>query len=109
MAWESDLPNTLQAQYYHTTLIHPAEIPQTSGCVDEYRWQGGSLADPQTCGNDPLEDDDELCRRREDRWHTVCGMDVDAIFSQLISGNDSVLENAITTFIDITLSLAEEV
>jgi hypothetical protein len=59
------------------------------------------LADPRTYGNDPLEDDDELCRR-EDRWLTVCGMDVDAIFSQLISGNDSVLENAITTFIDIT-------
>ena len=40
---------------------------------------------------------------------TVCGMDFDAIFSQLISGNDSVLENTITAFIDLTSSLAEEV
>ena len=30
------------------------------------------------------------------------------IFSQMISGNDYVLENAISYFIDITLSLAEE-
>ena len=62
----------------------------------KYRQQGGS---------DPLEDDNELCRRREDRWHTLCGMDVEAIFSQMISGDDSVLENAIITFIDTTLSL----
>ena len=37
------------------------------------------------------------------------GMDVNAIFSELISGNDSVLENAITAFIDLTSSLADEV
>ncbi|MCG8624131.1 MAG: hypothetical protein MJE68_19325 [Proteobacteria bacterium] len=60
-------------------------------------------------GTDPLEDDDDLCRRREDRWHTMCGMDVDAIFSQLISGNHSVLENAITAFIDLTSSLVDEI
>ena len=39
------IPNTLQAQYYHT-LIHPVKIPQTSACADEYQQQGGSLADP---------------------------------------------------------------
>ena len=94
---------TLQAQYCHTTLIHYAEVPQTSACVDEYRQQGGSLADPRIYGNDPLESDDVLSRSREDRWLTQCGMDV-----EMISGNDYVLENAISYFIDITLSLAEE-
>ena len=72
-----------------TTFINHAEIPQTSACVDEYRQQGGSLSDPRTDGSDPLEDDNELCRR-EDRWHTLCGMDVEAIFSQMISGDYSV-------------------
>ena len=43
-AWNSHpiprrgVPNTLQAQYYQTTFINHAEIPQTSACVDS----GGS-------------------------------------------------------------------
>ena len=49
LAWNSHpiprrgVPNTLQVQAFHTSPIHPAEVPQCSTAVSEYRQQGGRL------------------------------------------------------------------
>ena len=100
------IPSTLQMQIFHTSPIHPAELPQCSSAVSEYRQQGGRLTDPTNPGNDPLQGDDVLFRQREQLWLTECAMDVDDIFSETISGNTSVLENAIISYRDLTFRLA---
>ena len=58
------IPNVLQAQAFHTSSIHPMEVPQCSSAVSEYRQQGGRLTDPNSQGTDPLADDDSLCTER---------------------------------------------
>ena len=78
--------NNLQTQVLNTVPIHPAEVPQCSDAVAQYRIQGGRLTDPSSAGNDPLENEDDLDRERERRWHTHCGS-VEDIFSDMISGN----------------------
>ena len=70
--------------------------------------QGGRLRDPVAFGTDPLEIDMDLCRERNERWLTKCGMDVNQMFSKIISGDESVLENAILDFIDITSDISNE-
>ena len=81
--------------------IHPMEVPQGSSAVSNYRQQGGHLTDPNSPGADPLDGDDVLCSERE---QTQCGIDLGSIYSQSISGN---IQNAITTYRDITFRLAQ--
>lgn len=112
VAWNSHpiprrgVPNALQIQANHTAPINPSEIPQCSSAVSEYTQQGGRLTDPRNPGTDPLEGNDALCSQREQLWLVQCGMDVNDIFSETISGNASVLENAITSYIQLTSRLA---
>ena len=112
LAWNSHpiprrgIPNLLQGQAFHTSPIHPAEIPQCSTAVTQYRQQGGWLTDPRDPGDDPLQGDDVLCRQREQLWRSQCGMDVGDIFSKTILGNTAALENAIMGYINITTRLA---
>lgn len=102
------VPNELQVRALHTSSIQPSEIPSSNAAVTLYTNQGGRLRDPTVFGNDPLESDVELCRIRNDRWLTKCGMNVGQIFSEVITGNGQVLENSILDFIDITSELANQ-
>lgn len=110
-AWNSHpiphrgIPNDLQLGAFHTSPLQPAEIPFPSDAVAQYRNQGGHLRDPTAFGIDPLNHDPGLLRERERRWGQKCGMDVDQMFSAIISGSDSVLENAVMDFIQITSDL----
>ena len=69
-----------------------------------YRKQGGRLTDPSSPGNDPLESEDDLCAEHETRWYTQCGS-VEDIFSDMISGNTHILEDAIIKYIELTRQL----
>lgn len=110
LAWNSHpiprrgIPNTLQTQAFNTVHIHPIEVPQCSAAVDKYRRQCGRLTDPSSPGNDPLESEDDLCAERETRWYTQCGS-VEDIFSDMISGNTQILEDAIIKYIELTRQL----
>lgn len=113
MAWNNHpiphrgIPNELQHQAYNTALVQPAEIPLPLDAVLQYRNQGGQLRDPVPFGTDPLENDSDLCAEREQQWLLKCGMDSEQMFSEIISGKDYILENAILDFIDITSSLSQ--
>ena len=54
------IPNDLQHQRSGTTPIHPMELPLMQNAVDEYRWQGGHLTDPNPFATDPLAGHDLL-------------------------------------------------
>ena len=90
--------HTASSSFSYFTHPHPAEVPQCSTAVSEYRQQGGQLTDPRNPGDDPFAGDDALCSQTERLWQSHCGMDVAAIFTETISGNTSVLENAITSY-----------
>ena len=113
-AWNSHpiphrgIPNDLQLQAYGTVPVLPAEIPLPSDAVTQYRDQGGRLRDPAAYGADPLENSADLCRERQQQWITRCGMDVDEMFSAIITGSDSALETAVLNFIEITSDLMNE-
>jgi hypothetical protein len=113
-AWNSHpiphrgIPNELQRQAFNTAPIQPGEIPVATEAVIHYRDQGGHLRDPAAFGTDPLENDLDLCRQRHERWLIKCGMDVDQMFSRIISGDHSVLENAVLDFIDLTSDMSNE-
>lgn len=112
-AWNSHsipkrgVPNRIQEQGYNTGNIHPVEVPDVSTAVEMYTDQGGTLTDPTTFGIDPLRDNSSLIEERQDRWSSECGMPVEDIFSNLVSGNSVPLENAITSFITITEQLSQ--
>ena len=63
---QKGVPNTLQANNNGTNPINPADIPIASAVVSQYRQQDGSLSDPAKFEDDPLANDAQLCRRRED-------------------------------------------
>ena len=106
-AWNSHpipnrgIPNDLQLQASHTIPILPSEIPGVTDAVT----MCGHLRDPVSFGTDPLEGDSALCQERNEQWLIKCGMDPDQMFTEIISGNHSILENAILHYIDITFEL----
>ena len=101
------IPNELQSQAFNTAAIQPVEVPLANDAVTLYRDQGGHLRDPVEFGSDPLNNKD-LCRERMERWRSVCEMDTEELFSAVISGNDTILENAVINFIQITSDLINE-
>ena len=108
-AWNSHpiprhgVPNELQTAGFHTSNIRSSEIPTAASAAELYRRQGGRLANPQVYGADPLQP--AFHQRREERWFRQCGMDVEDIFSNLITGNPQPLETAITDYIELTSDL----
>ena len=78
------IPNEIQLQAYNTALIH-AEIPLPPDAVLQYRSQGGQLRDPGAFGTDPLEGDSDLYIERDEQWLTKCRMDIEQMFSEIIS------------------------
>ena len=106
-AWNSHsiphrgVPNTLQSNQ-QLTMIHPAEIPHGLDATALYRAQGGRLTDARIFGVDPLGNDISLCQSREEQW----GCDVAELFSAVMMGNSSLLEQAIQDFIDLTNRLS---
>ena len=104
---QKGIPNTLQANNDGTNPINPADIPTASAAVSQYRQQGGSLTDPAEFGDDPLANDAQLCRRREDLWLLRCGgFNCNDIYSADMCGNTWHLENAILKFIEVTHELS---
>lgn len=107
-AWNSHpiprhgIPNRLQEEAYHTSMIHNLEVPECNRAVQQFRDQGGHVTDPTSFGDDP---NPFLLKEREERWLQECGIDVSEIFSQVVSGNSVPLENAIVSFIRITNDL----
>lgn len=103
------IPNEIQLQAYITAPIQPVEIPLPHDAVLQYRNQGGQLRDPEAFGTDPLGDYSDLYTERDEQWIMKCGMDLEQMFSEIISGGHSILENAILDFIDITAYLSSTV
>lgn len=107
-AWNSHsipnrgISNRIQNQQFNISSIHPFEIPDVPAAVAMYTAQGGTLTEPTSFGIDPLNGDAALLQERQDRWSVACGMSVDDIFSNLVSGDSVPLENAIINFITIT-------
>lgn len=99
------IPNLLQSQRNGTTAIHPSEIPSVEQAAQEYRQQGGSIADPQPYGSDPLQDDELLIHRRDELFSERVDSDFSYIFSCLLVGNKAPFEEAILQFISITEEL----
>ena len=100
------IPKRLRLERSGTSRIHPSEVPSASTAVSTYASQGGRVTNPFSIGFDPLHNDTSLMQQREDQWISSCGMSVEDLFSNLISGNSLPLENAITAFIRITRVLS---
>lgn len=99
------IPNLLQSQRNGTTAIHPSEIPSVEQAAQEYRQQGGSIADPQPYGSDPLQDDELLIHRRDELFSERVDSDFSYIFNCLLVGNKAPFGEAILQFISITEEL----
>ena len=99
------IPNDLQLQAYEINPIHPAEVPQLTAAVEQYRAQGGSITDPRSFGEDALENDMALVQQREELWAEQ-SEPPEAIFSAVMGGNSTPLENGILKFIELTNELS---
>ena len=99
------IPNSLHASNCRINHIHSLEVPIGNEAIEEYRRQGGSITDPHDFGEDPLASDPTLLQQRQQVWEHRLGMSYSDVYSQLMTGNDQVLRDAVLKFIDITNEL----
>ena len=70
-----------------------------------YTDQGGLLSDPSCVGNDPLQGDVALMQQRQSEWLSACN--ASDLFSDVLGGNISSLNDAIQLYVALTLRLSQ--
>ncbi len=93
------VPNDLQRRAFQTVPIHHSEVPSVGVAVRMYQQQGGRITTPSTFGQDPIGGQPALMQQRLVRWNAQCVSDPKQIFTELVSGNSQLLEDAVLKFI----------
>ena len=98
------VPNILRSTRFGTTSIDSHVLPSVRSAVSMYTDQGGHLSDPSCVGSDPLQGDVALMQQRESEWLSAC--DASDLFSDVLLGNISSLNDAIQLYVTLTLRLS---
>lgn len=99
------IPNDLSLNS-GTSVIPSHIIPAVDIATTDYEREQGSLTHSSNFGVDPLEDRQDLIKRRDDLFHAK-GFVYEDIFTNTVSGDGHYLINAILTYIDLSNRLSK--
>ena len=103
------IPNVLQLIRNGLTPNSPHEVPTLSDAASAYRLQGGRITEPREFGIDPLYEYTDLLQQREQIWLQRCAItSIEDIYGEVMSGNIIKLQDAILSFINLTMELDEQ-
>lgn len=86
--------------------INPSLVPTVEEAIILYENAGGKLTHECCFGKDPLQGSVQVIRRRESKFR-IENPSFDMIFDNLVSGDGSLFENAVLSFMQITDSLTQ--
>jgi hypothetical protein len=101
-------PDSKMRQYNEITHIPAHNVPSTEWAANCYRAQGGNLTDEQGCGVDPIGDFPDLVARRNELFEQGIQR-ISDIVSDLNCGEGNLYRQHILNYIDLTLTLAQEI
>ena len=99
------IPNERILVDNRTRRIDRSLLPSANEITQQYRNSGGQITDIRPVGVDPIADNSHKCSIRMSSF-TEYYPSFDLIFHQGVNGNDSLFQDALKFFIDITYRLS---
>ncbi len=91
----------------HATRIDARVLSPPNEAVTEYESHGGHLTIFKQFGEDPLSGREDLIQQRE-REFKECYVDFGCFFYSTVNGNNSVFQQGLLRFIDISKRLSSQ-
>ena len=102
------IPNRLMLTDDRTKKLGNSRLPTPTQAIYMYRANGGHITEESNFGEDPLANDVDKYRIRENAFVQKFPS-FEAIFHNLVNGNSIPFKNGLKYFIDITYRLSSSV